>query len=349
MYAKLVVGPTNISAIRAMRDIARLITSQAPSLSLVSAFNTTSSIIVDATPAGWTYVGGVNAADQPAIAEVGSAADTTSPYGYTNDAHFNLVVSAPCLNHETRLKYAALSLVWRGAPASGYTFALTAAAGASPLGIMVNEGPRPQANAIEGIGETNVLATWSAANQILHVIANPRHITIIQEGRGIVGVWESTSTDVHDFYDRPPVLQYSHVVSAAIVRYPQIVPANHTTAQVSGFAAVAVGVTDVNTGTYYGTYDVSEAGKANLGNLIQLSPTGRSNSISAAGAPKYQIGPVYFQIGELGYPTQFVTGIVPIYWTRATIGSTGDEVEVGGDSYTFFDCGTGFGVIMKTS
>jgi hypothetical protein len=350
MYAKLVVGPSIISAVRAMRDIGRLITSANPSVDLLTAFNKTSSIIIDPTPAGWTYVGGVNAADQPSIAAVDSTAATTSPYGYTNDTHYNLAFSAPCLNNPSRLKYALLSLVWRGTTTSGYTFALTAAQSVTPLGIATNEGPRPFAAAAEGIGETNSLAICTAANFILHVIASPRHITIIVEGSiaGLSAVWEATNTDVHDFYNKASFIQYSHAQSSATARFPIISPTGYTLTQSPGWMAIASGVTNVNTGTYYGTYDISEAGTANLGNLAQASSSYRNNSINAAGSPKYQIGPVYFQIGELGYPTQFVTGIVPIYWTRGNIGSTGDELEVGGDSYMFFNCGSGFGVIMKT-
>lgn len=348
MYAKLVVGPSNISSIRAMRDIGRLITSEAPSLDLISAFNKTSSIIVDDTPAGWTYVGGFNATDQPTIAAVGSTADITSPYGYTNDAHYNLCFSAPCSNKPSRLKYAALSIAWKGAPASAYTFSLTAMASANAAGVTINEGPRVQANAAEGIGETNMLALWSAANHILHVIATPRHITIIQEGRGMSAVWEASNTDVHDFYDKPPVVQYSHVQSTAIDRFPINVPTGYALTQVPGWMATAIGITNVNTGAYSGTVDISDGDRANLGNFAQSSAAHRYNSINALGAPKYQISPVFFQLGRFGYPTQFVTGVVPVYWTSGDIGSTGDEVEVAGDSYTYFNCGTGFGLILKT-
>lgn len=345
MYAKLVVGPSNISAVRAMRDIGRLITSESPSTSLLTAFNVASSVVVDATPAGWTYVGGTNAADQPSIAAIGSTADTTSPYGYTNDTHFNLAFSAPCLNNESRLKYAALSIVWRGV--TGYTFALSAASSANASGVMVNEGPRVFANSAEGIGETNALATWSAANHILHVIATPRHITIIQEGRGLSAVWEATNTEVHDFYNRPPFIQYAHSQWTA-ARHPIIVPTGYTLTQTAGWMAAAIAVTDVNTGTYYGTLDISNSETSNLGSLAQASAAYRYNSINAVGAPKYQINPVHFQIGRMGYPTQFVTGVVPVYWTSGDIGSTGDEVDVAGDTYTYFNSGTGFGVIMKT-
>jgi hypothetical protein len=349
MYAKLVVGASSISAVRAMRDIGRLITSETPSLDLLTGFNTASSIIVDATPAGWTYVGSVNANDRPTIAAVGSASDTTSPYGYTSDTEYNLAFSAPCLNQPSRLKYALLSIAYRAQGNGGYTFSLTAAANVTDQGVRTNEGPRVFAASIEGLGETLPLAMSVAASTTLHVIATARHITIIQENRGLNAVWEATNTDVHDFYNRVPVIQYSHSQSSATARFAITVPTGFSTTQLAGSMNAAIAVTNVNTGTFYGTYDVSEAGTANLSSLIQASTTYRNNSIDAAGSPKYQIGPVYFHIGELGYPVQFVTGVVPIYWTRNTIGSTGDTVDVSGDSYTFFNCGTGFGVIMKTS
>lgn len=350
MYAKLVVGASPIAAVKAMRDIGRLITSENPSTALLTGFSTTSSVIIDATPAGWTYVGGVNAADQPTIAAIGSTADTTSPYGYTADTHYNLAFSAPCLNQPSRLKYALLSTVWRSTSLALYqTFTLTSAASVTALGVFTNEGPRAQAASIEGVGETLPHAFATSPTTTFHVIATPRHITIVNENRGMSAVWEATNTDVHDFFNRPPVIQYTHHDSSAAARFPIIAPLAYSTTQTGGWMAAAIGITGVNTGTYFGTYDISEAGTANLGSLAQASSTYRANSIDAAGNPKYQIGPVYFQIGEQGYPTQFVTGVVPIYWTRGTIGSTGDELEVNGDSYKYFNCGTGFGVIMKTS
>ena len=74
----------------------------------------------------------------------------------------------------------------------------------------------------------------------------------------------------------------------------------------------------------------------------------RSNSITATGAPTYVITPVFYNASWIGYPTQFVTGVVPIYWTNGNMGNTGDTVDVSGDTYYFFNAGTGFGVIMKT-
>lgn len=351
MYAKLVVGPSVISSVKAMRDIGRLITSANPTTALLSAFSSTSSIIVDPTPAGWSYVGSVNANDRPTIAAVGSATDTTGTFGYTAESDYNLAFSAPCLNQPSRLKYAVLSIVWRGTTAaSQYTFALTAAQTVTDQGVRTNEGPRPITSdtANNGVVETNALAITTVANRIIHLIATPRHITIIEEGRGLCAVWEATNTDVHDFLNRPPVIQYSHAISTT-TRFPIIVPTSYTVTQTGGWMAVAINITNPNTAVTYGTYDITEGSTANLGILAQASATYRNNSIDAAGNPRYQVGPVYFQIGEQGYPVQFVTGVVPIYWTRPGIGTTGDEIDINGDTYMFFNCGTTIGVAMKTT
>ena len=100
MYAKLVVGNAPISALNAMRDIGRLITSTAPSTANLLAFSSSSSIIVDSTPAGWTYVGSTNANDQPTICATNT--------NWQNNVQSNLCFSAPTLANSSVLKYCAL-------------------------------------------------------------------------------------------------------------------------------------------------------------------------------------------------------------------------------------------------
>ena len=207
MYAKLVVGGTAISGIAAMRDICRLITSATPSTNSLGGFSTTSSVIVDATPAGWTYVGGNRAADQPTIAATGAA--TT-----LDGSAWNLCCSAPCLSGTT-LKYAIFNPV-------GYTtfsgitgFTLTGASSASALGVVTNEGPRIYQTATSA---TSTAAQYSLrlinkyvmtnAGGVIHVIANQRHITIIMEKRGLSAIWESSMTDAHTYYSAAPFVQY---------------------------------------------------------------------------------------------------------------------------------------------
>lgn len=355
MYAKLVVGGTAITAIAAMRDIVRLITSATPSTSLLGGFSTASSIIVDDTPAGWTYVGGNRAADQPTIAAT-SAATTL------DGAAWNLCCSAPCLSGSA-LKYAVFNPINYTTFAGITGFTLTGASSASALGVVTNEGPRTyDTNATGSSGAasyslrlTNKYHLTDAAS-VIHVIANARHITIIQEGRGLSAIWESSMTDAHTFYGTAPFVQYCHCYSPQYGTDGFIVPTLattgvNTTGTTPMFNSV-FNITNPNTGTNYGTFDVTAAtGSINVNqtSLYQTYSGMRSNSITSTGLPAYTINPIFYSTSWIGYPTQFVTGVVPIYWTNGNMGNSGDSVDVSGDTYYFFNAGTGFGVIMKTS
>lgn len=341
MYAKLVVGGSNITALGAIRDIGRLITSESPSTSLLGAFNSSSSIIVDNTPAGWTYVGSVQAADQPTIASVGTSTAQTA------DVNYNLCFSAPCKDTNA-LKYCTLTNVWRST--TGYLIALAGATNATSNGVLTNEGPRRwQANVDGSNAECLTLHMSVAAGKILHVIATPRHITIIEEGRGIHAIWEASQTDAHTFYGTAPFIQYTHGDTSNINREAIIVPAQSSVTSTSAILTGAFDITDPNSGTYYGTYDFTDAKTVNTWNLVQAVTGTRTNTITSTGAPRYVVSPAFFTLTTKGYPTQYVTGIVPVYFTGAGIGSSGDIVDINGDSYTFFNCGTGFGVVLKTS
>lgn len=351
MYAKLVVGGTAITAIAAMRDICRLITSETPTTSLLGGFSTASSIIVDDTPAGWTYVGGNRAADQPTIAATGAA--TT-----LDGAAWNLCCSAPCLSGNT-LKYAVFNPVAYTTFAGITGFTLTGASSASALGVVTNEGPRvyqtatsaSSASASYSLRLTNKYHKTDASS-VIHVIANARHITIIQEGRGLSAIWESSMTDAHTFYGTAPFVQYCHTYSPSTSTEDFIVPTVSTTGiNTTGTTTMMTAlfnITDPNNGTNYGTSNTCIYAM-NLLSLWQTYSSLRSNSINSVGAPTYVITPIFYNASWIGYPTQFVTGVVPIYWTNGNMGNTGDTVDVSGDTYKFFNAGTGFGVIMKTS
>lgn len=345
MYAKLVVGGTAVPAQLAMRDIVRLITSSSPSTSLLGGFSTSSSVIIDATPAGWTYVGSNNAADQPTLAGTGAT-------GYvTAGSQSNLVVSAPCLEGSA-LKYAALSQMWLStmSTANNY-FALTSATGSTNLGVLTNEGPRYW---VAGASQTTYgvynYCQGATAGAIIHLVANPRHITIVQEGRGMAAVWEMSMTDANRFYGTAPIAQYSHGDSTNSGQSTIIIPTNSgTTARTGSIMTAINGITDVNTGTYYGTYDVTISSAINVGNWIQNRTDFRKNSITSTGGPAYQVSPIWLQAGPLGHPAQSITGVSPVYWTSGSIGSTGDTLIIAGDSYTYFNAGAGFGLAMMTS
>ena len=348
MYAKLVVGATALHCVRAMRDIARLITSTSPSTSLLSGFNAASSIIVDSTAAGWAYVGSNNTYDRPSIAAIGSGADLNAPYGLSADVAYNLCFSAPAVN-TGYLKYAILNTVWQSTNATNTYFALTGADSATSLGVVTNEGPRRYFSSAQGNSEGATVSTRLSAGDIIHLIATPQHITIINENRGISAVWETNTTDVHTFYSKPPFIQYNHCDSSIFTREGIISPTVATTTRTATVMTAVFSHVNVITGVVSGTRDVTQGGVTNTQFLYQTAATLRNNSMTATGIPVYQVNPVFFQDGLGGYPTQYVSGTVPIYWTAPSVGTTGDAMTIGAGSYTYFNCGTGFGVAMQTS
>ena len=349
MYAKLVVGGSQINVIMAMRDIGRLITSPNPSLSLVSGFNTASSVIIDATPAGWSYVGSTNAADQPTIAA------TSTTVSMTSAGQSNLCFSAPMQNNSSLLKYAALTNNTTVAPYNTLNtgFNLTGARSATSLGVLTNEGPRYFTTNVATGNVTSLVNTCFPvdAGVVLHVIANPQHITIINENVGMAAVWETTPTDVQTFYNYPALVQYSHYKSSVLNQTVIYAPTtyNNTTLTNTSWSASSFAVTNPNNGTFYGVYDVSNTGTLNTFSLINSVSTAlRADTISATGAPQYAISPIFFTNTLIGHPTQFVTGPVPAYYVSGNMGNTGDSVLVSGDTYFLFDAGA-FGLLMKTT
>ena len=297
MYAKLTVGGTAIQAIAAIRDIGRLITATTGnvSTSLLGSFNVASSVILDSTPAGWTYIGSNLATDRPTIAVAGTA------YPGVGSSTSNLCFSAPCIEG-TALKYAALSVITSAGTTSNY-FALTGATSATSLGILTNEGGRSIANSTAIMGGASLLA-----GDVIHVIANAQGITIINEAKGMLAVWESSMTDINRFYGTAPMVQYIQAVSSYVTwgSSTAIIPTTYT-AQAQSNMANSFAVTDVNTGTYYGTYDSTSAGSGNAFFLMQNDLAYRKNSIDATGNPKYQITPILYTNSWLGHPIQYVT------------------------------------------
>ena len=355
MYAKLAVGNVNISAMNAMRDIGRLITSTAPSTANLLAFSTSSSIIVDSTPAGWTYVGSKNANDQPTICATNT--------NWQDNVQSNLCFSAPTLANSSVLKYCALTIqkISYGANAStGNTmFTLSGAQSANATGVLTNEGYRIYGNDSSPTTTNNGFQTKSGA--IFHVIANQRHLTIIQEANSFIGIWETSQTDLHTFQNIAPFIQAGSARGASTTQ-PNgppnglIVPTATNTGGSNGSFWIVFNITDPNTGINYGTYDVSESSYfndtwscINMGHLVTtVSDQYHKNSLSSVGAPTYIIEPIYFNVSRRGYPTQFVTGICPIYYCSPNMGNSGDTVNVLGSTYTFFNSGnTGF--LMQTT
>jgi hypothetical protein len=363
MYAKLVVGASRANGYLCMRDIGRLITSANPSTSLLSGFNVAASSVVDATPAGWSFVGSTLAVDQSGIVDTANAAPTYA----TSPTSPNLVFSAPCATDETWLKYAALTVHYPSSTLN-YAFSLTGATAATSAGALTNEGPRQ--------GCTTALTTTSAvltgniqkhitvdAGDTIHVIANARHLTIISENKGLFGVWESTPTDVNTYYDTAPFVQYSHPTTSRLRKWNKIVPNLATGGEqtaTEGHFHTAFNVYNTSDATNYGTYDINDfADKStistttalcnrNVGNFLLNLTDHFQNTVSVSGAIRYTVAPIFYRLDLLGYPTQFVSGVCPLYFCNNGIGNSGDTVTVSGTEYTFFKCGN-FGLLAQTS
>jgi hypothetical protein len=312
-------------------------------------FSTTSSAILDDTPALWTYVGSNKASDASGIGT--GAADAT----YSTTVYHNWALSSPMKDSSGRLKYALFTQNYIGtSTATPYKamFSLSGAESVNSSGVATNEGYRQSLSGT--VGATIVTANLTvAAGSIIHLIANARHITVVQENKGMMALWETSSTDVHEFYNKPAFITYAHTDSTngAIGDVSTVPIPNTGTANANIISGVAFAVTNPNTGAFSGTYDLSVNQTQNMMNLFQVSLTSRANSINSTGNPRYQISPVFAHASNIGYPVQYVTGIVPIYWCRAGLGNTGDSVDINGDIYTYFNAantGGAFGVLLKT-
>lgn len=359
MYVKLAVGSTSVHPHDCIRDIGRLLTSPSPNVANLTglAYSTTFSVVVDSTPAGWSYVGSNFANDTPTISTGGTYYQGTGVSGLPQ-----LVFSASCLNSNA-LKYAVLTQSLAANTANVITWYsighLTGAASANSTGGPVGEGPR-----IYDTGVTTGSGSLSAsslhlgyAGSIIHLIANPRHITIISEpGTGTVNgglnaIWESSQTDAHTFYNIAPYVQYSHAnsfVSGSSIS-SNTTPNTSTTVTTLYHPPVIFNAYNATTGSYANNYDVSVGGTQNRNYLTQYGGAAntKNNTINTIGISKAIAQPVFYHASALGYPIQMVTGVVPVYWMRGNIGSSGDTVYINGNPYTYFNCG-GFALAMTT-
>ena len=359
MYARLVVGNANVHPHDCMRDIGRLLTSPSPSIANLTslAFSNTQSVIVDATPAGWTYVGSNFANDTPSISTGG-----TYYQGSTASALPQLCFSASCLNSNA-LKYAILTqiLAANTANATSYSIiAVTGAATANSTGGLTGEGPRYYDTGFAGQDVIQSHLYLGRQNSVIHLVSNPRHITIIAEPNtgtingGFNAIWESSQTDTHTFYNTAPFIQYCHGNSAfsGTSWLANTTQWQGTSGGIGGyFLPMIFNTYNASTGGYNANYDVSVGATQNRGFLVQYyaASGSRNNTIGTTGLSKAVAQPIFYHASAIGYPVQMVSGVTPAYWMRGNIGSSGDQVNINGSTYTYFNCGANFALAMQTS
>jgi len=354
MYVKLVTPSAASAPWYFIRDIVRLLTAATPSTSLLTAFNSSTSVVVDATPAGWTYVGSTVAADQ-------GAAPSTSVSDFTTSATPALwAISAPCLEGST-LKYVTFSpAVPNATPSTTNDFInMTAARSVTSVGVATNEGLRCYSTTT-GFTGVNRTAMLFGASATIHLIATARGITLVAEGLGLQGVWETTMTDPHRFYSTAPVCVWQNgdctgAAAGKTTILSSVIPQAGAVQAAATFGSCVMNITDVNTGTVYGPVE-AVAGTYTAGTVtngqnwaVPGGATMRANSITTAGTPVYQVSPIYVQPGQYGYPNMYVTGVYNAYWCKPGLGNSGDTVLVNGNYYTYFNSGVMVGFLAQTS
>lgn len=349
MYAKLSYS-ANVASALLIRDIVRLVTNATPNTSMISGFANASSFIVDATPAGWTYVNSNidGATLQPASNTLSYTSNTTA--GGINDWW---AISAPCVNTSIT-KYAKLTSITGGNTATYTGFSLTGATNISG-NTVTNEGTRVYA----GTGGTNFIyaieSSFSGAGTY-HLIANPQHITLIKESAGISAVWEHTSTEYHQGYNVTPIVQFNCTSSNTAVTTQQVYFSVYPTPGTAGPIASGTAykgsinvnlfnITDTISGTNYGTFSLGDPLTSSIANNYSVSvnpyifPMSKGATIGSTGLSKNLVNPVLFQAHAAGVPTTYVTGVTPVYMTKGGLGAAGDTMTINGVSYTYFPCG----------
>jgi len=375
MYAKL-VATANVNPCLLIRDIVRLCTSDTPNTTLISGFSNTSSVVIDPTPAGWTYV--YSTADTTTLQPASNATiNNTTAYEWW-------AMSAPCLgplSGNATLKYAKLTTVGAGTANSIATntlsgFALTGAANIQTSSV-TNEGTRRGANSTSAASFP--LYAWGSATY--HLIATPRHVTLIREGYNYQGVWEYAFTDVHSFYTTSsPFLQINHggengsnnttsaantgpadpVYTTTTAFNTQSNISNLNTQNFGSYTSCLFNVTVPSTGVSYGSLSLGIMQNMSMltaNNLLAFQPYlfnyGRLSSVNSTGATRNLLNPIFINGGSIGHPTLDVSTTSKIYNVKAGIASTGDNIDINGTTYTFFNSGTssnnGLALVMTTS
>jgi len=352
MYAKLVYsaaptnsGNTRYSAGNMIRDIVRLCTSPSPNVNNLIAFSNTSSVVVNSTPAGWTFL--YSDFDGTTLASPNTDANATST-GTNN----YWAMTAPCLGPGANtIKYAKLTTSYRsnvnqGGGSTTQGFSLTSAASISNTGTVTGEGFR----LYQTSGVTTATATVAtfelSGNGTYHVIATERHITIIKQTVGFHAVLEHTISDYHTFYNITPVIHFTFKGTGFTLSQAGVIgndvsstaPYSIGTSDTVNYVKCLHNITDANTGTNYSALQLGRGQSQPY--MSQNSDFTNMKTIAVNGVARNLVVPIMYQLVRYGVPTCFVTDICDMYWTGGGIGTTGDTITVNGIAYTYFDCGT---------
>jgi len=357
MYARLVltsaVLPSNM-----IRDIIRLCTSEAPSLTDLSenAFSRTSSVIIDDTPAGWTYVTSSN--DGLTLASSGTAT-SLSWWG----------MKSPCLAPSGTEKFAIFTLAFEDTlTTTAGLFMMSGASGIDTLNTTtVNRGSRLRAgttSATATIGVDTFLGFNGSTGQTFHLIATPRFVILYKEGAKMNAIFEHSSTGVHEFYDKAPFVQYSISSSTSFLGTASPgglggVDLNSAGGSGNGIVLEIFDFTEAASSTGFGVFSfggISNAGGAKADTVAAqpyMWPQQIATTVASNGISRNIVKPLMFSAFSYGLPTCLITGVCDVFMTRGGAGTTGDTMVINGDVYTYFNVITSgakqFGLAINTS
>lgn len=350
MYAKLVYsaglqsgGNTRYGSGNMIRDIVRLCTSSSPNVNNLIAFSNTSSVIINATAAGWTFL--YSDVDGTVLPDANTDANAVAT-GLNN--YWSM--TAPCLGPGANtLKYAKLTTTFRSnvnlAGTSAVGFSLTSAVSISNTGTVTGEGFRIYTS-VNTTGPAATANTFDlGGNGTYHLIATERQITIIKQSVGVHGIWEHTISDYHTFYNITPVIHFTFrgrtndtTLITNDVSTTAPVDGNGNSSKTQQYVKSLHNITDVNTGTNYSAIQLGRLQSQPY--MSQNSDFTNMKTVAANGVARNLVVPIMYQLVRYGIPTCFVTDICDMYWTGGGIGTTGDTIVVNGVTYTYFDCGT---------
>lgn len=356
MYAKLVLS-SNAQIALMMRDIVRLCTSQSPNVANLQAFSQTSSVIIDTTPAGWSYVLGAEAnvtTSAPVTVRFNAANSPTGPAIGTSVNTANVIeqhtMSAPCLAPlDGVLKYSVLTSYANCAisntPAGHAYFYLTGSANVNTsTGVQTGESYRPFTS---GTGTPNDIKFTPISGNTYHLIATARHITLICATRGVAAVWETSQSEADVFYNAPPAVSYFYANNASAGGFTGDISTTPTASSTGDTGGAQVfNHTIPSTGVNAATRAIScinpfmfihQTG-ADTAYAAGTNPGGvRLTGINTTGLTRHFATPLLFQSFDIGIPIKFITGVVPIYMLKGGTATTGDTVTINGVDYTYFD------------
>ena len=353
MYAKLVYSAgisftanTRYSPFNMVRDIVRLCTSDSPNVTNLVAFSNTSSVIVDNTAPGWSLV--YSPTDGTTLPDA-----NTDPNASPSTQVTYWAIKSDCLGPYSGVtkKYAKLStsyisnkngIVNNTIPIG---FSLTSAVEITDTGTVTGEGYRLQyPSGTPNSSDASTMSSWDlSGNGTYHLVATPRHITIIKEGVGFHAVWEHSVSDYHTFYNIAPVI---HTVFRGTGTSGVNSTAPASTGPLAAASIVANldnvrclhNITDVNTGTNYSA--ISMGAQENQPYLSVSTNYTNMKTVSSAGTTRNIVMPIMFQLMQWGIPTCFVTNICDMYMCQGGIGTTGDTFTINGSVYNYFNCGS---------